>query len=513
MAYGDIPFVYGLMQEPAPAGPAAGGGLLFDPNALIESGILEVQGEPLSLTGRGVLVGFVDTGIRYELDVFRRSDGSTRIVSIWDQETDRFYMEEAINNALQSGDPRSIVPVTDELGHGTAMASVAAGSRIDEGRSYVGAAPDSGILAVKLKQAPKEVREYYLVPDNAVCYSETDIERGLQFLDEQAERLGLPLVICFGLGTNLASHTGTSTLERTINNIAVKIGRAVVICSGNEGNKQHHFTGCFNRNVFQNEIGQLRRDVEIRVSEGVEGFTLNVWGTQPYQFQFSLRSPGGETVRDIRLNMEGTSTYRFIYEKTTIYLDAERVETGSGAQLLFLRFVAPSPGIWTLTVTEEEQANYALFHVWLPIAEFLTAPVTFLEPSPYITLTDPSAAWEALGVSTYDDLNNSFYPESGRGYTRDGRVKPDLAAPGVNISTAVGKRSGSSIAAAVAAGGVAQFLQWAVTEGNLPWINSINVKNYFVRGAVRDLDIVYPSREWGYGRFSVSGVFERMAEL
>ncbi|MCM1103279.1 MAG: S8 family peptidase [Clostridium sp.] len=512
MAYGDIPFVYGLMQDTLNVG-AGGAAVPFDPNALIESGILEVQGEPLSLTGRGVLIGFVDTGIRYELDVFRRSDGTTRIVSIWDQETDRIYMEEEINDALRDANPRSIVPVTDESGHGTAMASVAAGSRVDGGRSYIGAAPDSGILVVKLKQAPREAREYYLVPNNAVCYSETEIDLGLQFLDEQAERLGLPLVICIGLGTNLSSHTGTSTLERTINRIAVKIGRAIVICSGNEGNKQHHFAGCFNRSVFQDEIGKLRRDVEIRVSEGVQGFALSVWGTQPYQFQFSLRSPGGETVRDIRPNMDGTMTYRFVYERTTLYLDAERVETGSGAQLLFLRFVAPTPGIWTLIVTEEERANYALFHAWLPIDAFLTAPVTFLEPSPYITLTDPSVAWDALGVSTYDDLNNSFYPESGRGYTRDGRVKPDLAAPGVQVSTAVGKRSGSSIAASVTAGGVAQFLQWAVTDGNLPWINSTNVKNYLVRGAVRDLDIVYPSREWGYGRLSISGVFERLAEL
>lgn len=512
MAYGDIPFVYGLMQDTLNVG-AGNAAVPFDPNALIESGILEVQGEPLSLTGRGVLVGFVDTGIRYELDAFRRSDGSTRIVSIWDQETDRIYMEEEINDALRDANPRSIVPVTDESGHGTAMASVAAGSRVDGGRSYVGAAPDSGILVVKLKQASQETREYYLVPDDAVCYGETEIDLGLQFLDEQAERLGLPLVICLGLGTNLSSHTGTSTLERTINRIAVKIGRAIVICSGNEGNKQHHFAGCFNRNVFQDEIGKLRRDVEIRVSEGVQGFTLSVWGTQPYQFQFSLRSPGGETVRDIRPNTDGTMTYRFVYEKTTLYLDAERVETGSGAQLLFLRFVAPTPGIWTLIVTEEERANYALFHAWLPIDAFLTAPVTFLEPSPYITLTDPSAAWDAIGVSTYDDLNNSFYPESGRGYTRDGRVKPDLAAPGVQVSTAIGKRSGSSIAAAVTAGGAAQLLQWAVTDDNLPWINSTNVKNYLVRGAVRDLDIVYPSREWGYGRLSISGVFERLAEL
>ncbi|MDE7238330.1 MAG: S8 family serine peptidase [Lachnospiraceae bacterium] len=291
MAYGDIPFVYGLMQNPPVAGLTGGVGGSFDPNALIESGILEVQGEPLALTGRGVLVGFVDTGIRYELDVFRQSDGSTRIAAIWDQEADRIYMEEEINNALQSESPRSIVPVTDELGHGTAMASVAAGSRVEGGRSYIGAAPDSRLLVVKLRQAPQNVREYYLVADNAVCYSETDIEQGLQFLDEQAERLGLPLVICIGLGTNLASHTGTSTLERAINSIAVKIGRAVVICSGNEGNKQHHFSGCFNRNVFQNEIGQLRRDGEIRVSEGVQGITAQRMGNAALSVPIFLEKP------------------------------------------------------------------------------------------------------------------------------------------------------------------------------------------------------------------------------
>lgn len=508
MAYGDIPFVYGLMQEPAFVGAP---GNLFDPNTLIESGILAVQQEPLSLTGRGVLIGFVDTGIRYEMNVFRRSDGGTRIVSIWDQESGRFYSEQEINEALQSDEPQSRVPVSDDLGHGTAMASVAAGSRLDGGRTFLGAAPDSRILVVKLRQAPQSVREYYLVPDGAVCYSETDITEGLTYLDEQADLLGLPLVICFGLGTNLTSHSGTSALERNLDRIGVKRGRAIVVCGGNEGNAQHHFAGRFNRGSYvSDEIGKLVRNVEIRVSEGVAGFTLSVWGSQPYQFLYTLRSPGGEMIRDIRVNENQTAVFRFVYEKATLYIDAQRVETGSGAQLLFLRFVNPGPGIWTLTVAEEEPANYALFHAWLPISAFLTAPVTFLEPSPYVTLTGPAAAWETISVSTYDDLNGSFYPESGRGYTREGRAKPDLAAPGVNVSTALGQRSGSSIAAAVTAGGAAQFLQWAVTEQNLPQINSTNVKNYFIRGALRDVDIVYPSREWGYGRLSISNVFDSM---
>lgn len=504
------PAVYGLMQETDSRFLLAGNGG-FDPNSLIQSGILEVQAPPLMLSGQNILLGFLDTGIRYELDVFRRSDGSTRIRGLWDQVNERTYTEEEINEALNSDAPYSRVPVDDPLGHGTAIASVAAGSILDEGRRFVGAAPNSGILFVKLREASQEMRNLYVIPDSAVCYDERDIEDGLEYLDRKAEELGLPLVICFSLGTNLCAHSGTSTLERALNNLALKRHRVVVTCCGNEGNKQHHFIGRFSEGLNNETLNlPLSRNVELRVSEGVEGFAMTIWGQQPYQYQFQIRSPGGEVIRDIRSETGGEVTYGFIYDRTVLRLLTQRVESGSGAQLMFLRFENPTSGIWTITVNELEYARNAVFHSWLPIQNFLTEPVVFLEPSPDVTLTCPSSAADPISVSTYDDLNNSFYPASGRGFTRDARIKPDFAAPGVNVSTILGKMTGASIAAAITSGSAALFMEWAVGQGRFPAANTTDVKNYLIRGAVRENDINYPGREWGYGRLNLGGTFRSM---
>lgn len=514
MPFGTMPIVYGLMQDGRAGefGRSTYRDMIFDPNSLIESGILEIQAPPLELQGQGILMGFLDTGIRYDMSVFRRSDGSTRILRLWDQMNDRVYEEQEINEALQTEDPYQVIPAGDENGHGTALASVAAGSRLDGGREYIGAAPGSSILFVKLREASKEQRDYFFVPDNAVCYSETDIIAALDFLDRQAEELQMPLVICFGLGTNLGAHSGNNTLERYMDLLALKERRVVINCCGNEGNKQHHFDGRFYDSINE-ALGirlPLSRRMEFRVSEGVQGFVMTLWAQQPYQYQFMIRSPGGEVIRDIRSESGGEIEYGFVYDKTVMYLETQRVEAGSGSQLLFLRFENPTSGLWSITVEELEYTRNAIFHSWLPIEAFLSAPVTFLEPSPNITLTIPSTAASPISVSTYDDLNNSFYPASGRGFTRDGRAKPDLAAPGVNVSTILGKMTGSGIAAAITAGGAALFMEWAVVQEHLPNANTIDVKNYLIRGAVRESNISYPSKEWGYGRLNLGGTFRSM---
>ena len=113
-----------------------------------------------------------------------------------------------------------------------------------------------------------------------------------------------------------------------------------------------------------------------------------------------------------------------------------------------------------------------------------------------------------IGVSTYNAENNSFYIESGRGYSRTGVIRPDFAAPGVNVPTISGAKTGSSMAAAITAGAVAQLMQWAVVEQNNEFAESIEIKNYLIRGATRSSGVAYPNREWGYGRLNIAGVFE-----
>ena len=116
-----------------------------------------------------------------------------------------------------------------------------------------------------------------------------------------------------------------------------------------------------------------------------------------------------------------------------------------------------------------------------------------------------------ITVSSYNDVNNSFYIESGRGFARNGLIKPDLAAPGVNVSTIEGMQTGSSLSGSFTAGAVAQFMQWAVVEDHRSFVTNREIKNHFIRGADRQPNIVYPSREWGFGRLNIAQVFDVMA--
>lgn len=505
----NVPKLYGLMQE---GGMLAGG---FDPNSLIASGITQIQREPLALTGRGVIICVIDTGIDYTNPAFRNPDGTSRILAIWDQTIQEGsppegfqygteYTKEAIDRALEAEDAYSVVPSRDENGHGSMMAGVAAGSRVSGGLTYQGAAPDADIVVVRLKECKQYLRDFYMVPEKVPAYQENDIMLAVQYADGFAVPFQKPVVICLGLGTSYGDHAGTAPLARYLDLVAVKRSRAVVLPGGNEGNALHHYQG---------RLGDRNGDsisVEVRVEAGNDGFIMELWGSIPDAYTVSVRSPGGETIPRIRLGVRESITYSFVYERTRVTIAGTLADPVSGEELILLRLQDPTPGIWTFQVSAVGDIHNGVFHVWLPISQFLSAPAYFLEPSPYVTMTDPSFAKNAISVSTYDSDNNSFYINSGRGFSRTGDIKPDLAAPGVNVSTIRGKSSGSSLAAAITAGAAAQFLQWAVAEENNIVVESRGIKNYLIRGASRSFDISYPSREWGYGRLNMVGTFDAL---
>lgn len=519
--YRSVPKLYGLMQMGE-----------FDPNNLIEAGILRVQREPLNLTGRGVVVCFIDTGIDYTNPVFRDETGNSRILAIWDQTVQSGtppegflygteYRREDINSALRSDSPYSIVPSRDSNGHGSALASVAVGS--DTG-DFLGAAPDADIVVVKLKECKRYLRDFYLLPENVPAYQENDIMLAVQYADSFAEQFRRPVVICLGVGTNSGDHEGNSALGDYLEAIVERPSRAVVVCGGNEGNAAHHYAGRLETNVASGQVESDRAggvalaegtqdSVEIRVGENVRGFLLEFWGNVPDRFTLSLRTPGGETIPAVRLGIQESVTYDFVYERAIVSLAGELVEPSSGEELVIIRIQDPTPGIWTIRVEALGSIYNGSFHMWLPITQFISGQVSFLEPTPYVTLTEPSMTEDVITVSTYDTTNNGFYIASGRGFTRTGRIKPDFASPGVNVSTIRGEQTGSSLAAAMTAGSVAQFLQWAVVENNDDAVSGREVKNYFIRGAARDSDLFYPNREWGYGRLDIVGVFDNMVGI
>lgn len=508
-SYYFIPRCYGLTQL------EGGSRQEFNSIALMESGILATQGQPLNLTGRNVTIGFIDTGIQYENEIFRDTAGRSRIAAIWDQtiqtgtppegfEYGSEYTNEMIQRAIESENPRAVVPSTDESGHGTAAASVAAGSRLEGERRFIGAAPECNIVMVKLKEIKPYLREYYLVPEGVPCYSETDIMQAVQYLQKFAFNLYSPLVIYLGVGTNLGDHTGSSPLARYLTAISYQKSRAIVIGGGNEGNAERHFRGEITNR-------QTQQDVEIRVGEGEKGFIMDFWGKPPYIFSASIRSPGGETIQWINPRIKGPQMFTFIFERTLLTVDYILVEPSSNSEMIRFRFENPTAGIWTVRVRGEGSMNSGVYDLWLPITQFLTDQTYFLKPDPFITLTDPAYTGRAISVTSYNDENGSLYVNAGRGFSRDEQIKPDIAAPGVNVSTILGNRSGSSIAAAITAGGVAQILQWAVVEQNDILVDSESIRNYLIRGARRDETIEYPNREYGYGLLNIEGVFRFLA--
>ena len=485
--------------------------------ALSEAGILAVQGQPLNLTGKNVTIGFIDTGIRYENEVFRDASGKSRITAIWDQtiqtgtppegfEFGSEYTNEMIQRAIDSDHPREIVPSTDEIGHGTAAASVAAGSRIVGNGQFIGAAPECNIVVVKLKEIKPYLREYYLVPEDVPCYAEADIMQAVQYLQKYAISLSRPLVIYLGVGTNLGDHTGASPLARYLTEISYQKSRAIVIGGGNEGNAERHFRG-------EITTRQPVQEVEIRVGEKEKGFIMDFWGKPPYVFVASVRSPGGETIQWINPRIKGPQTFTFVFERTRLSVDYILVEPSSNSEMIRFRFEEPTAGIWSIGIRAEGNVNSAVFDLWLPITQFLQDDTYFLKPDPYITLTDPAYTARAVCATSYNDENDSLYVNAGRGYSRDDQVKPDVAAPGVNVSSILGNRSGSSMAAAITAGGVAQILQWAVVEQKDILVDSESIRNYLVRGARRKDGVEYPNREYGYGFLNIEGVFRFLAGI
>lgn len=385
------------------------------------------------------------------------------------------------------------------------MVAAAAGSPIGNAE-FVGAAPDAQIVMVKLKEMKPYLREYYKIPEGVPCYSETDILQAIQYLQKFVRVLYSPLVVCIGLGTSIGDHAGTGTLETYINYLGRKRSRVFVVSGGNEGNSAHHYHGEIN-------VRETYQDVQLRVGENENGFIMDLWGSAPYYYNAVLRTPGGETVRWNSLRSSQPQEFNFIFDRSVIIIEYFTVEQTSGAELIRFRFINPTSGVWNIRISSEGGAEGGMFDIWLPISAFLSDNTYFLEPSPQTTVTEPGYATSAVCVTNYQASNNSIPPSSGRGYARDGQIIPDIAAPGIDVSTPFGNSDGTSISASITAGGCAQLLEWAVVEQNDILVNSISIKNYLIRGAKREDYLDFPNREWGYGLLDIAGVFRFLSGI
>lgn len=492
-----------------------------DMTTLNQAGILPVQNYPtLQLKGRGVLIGFLDSGIDYQSELFRNLDGTTRIEGIWDQtiqdgtppESFAYgseFTREMIDAALRSGDPLSLVPSVDESGHGTYAASLAAGGA-DVQQQFLGAAPEASIAVVKLKQAKNYLRNYYFILEDSVCYQETDLMLGLRYLNNLADSLGMPLVVCITCGTSLGGHVGTLPLPFLIDGYSTRANHITVAGTGNEADRRHHYYSTIEQNTGT-------ETVELRVGEGVSGFTMELWTEVPNVLSISITSPSGENTSRIPFRVGAGAEVDFLFERTKVTVDYRLLVEKSSSELVSFRFDNPAPGIWKIMVEPIFIADGS-FHIWLPVTEFLSGEVFFLESDPYTTLLNPATAAGPVVVAAYNGTTGAVSQEAGRGYTRTGSLRPDIAAPGIDVTGALpdGRfttRSGSCVAASITAGAVALMLEWLLFTEKVPGIDSFQIRSLLILGAVRPGTMDYPNREWGYGQLNLYNTFETMRLL
>ena len=458
----------------------AGGGVISS----LESG----------LTGKGVLVAVIDSGIDYFHPDFRNPDGTTRIGLLVDQDRDRIYTREEINAALETGSRTSalaLVPSTDPSGHGTAVAAIAAGNGREGNGVYRGVAYESELMVVKLG-----------TPLTDSFPRTTQLMKALDLVVRRAQDMNRPLAVNISFGNTYGSHDGTSLLETFINDMS-GIGRNVIVAgTGNEGTGAGHRAGSL-------VMGQ-EENAQLSIAPYETGMGVQLWKSYVDQFSIRLVTPSGEIIGPIDSRL-GPQTLR--YGGTQILIYYGKPSPFSRAQEVYFDFLPVrdylDSGIWTFRLTPERIVT-GRYDMWLPSRGILNPSTRFLRPVPETTLTIPSTAANVISVGAYDDSYRAYADFSGRGFTRQtGQVKPDLAAPGVDIVTA--RRgggyeavTGTSFAAPFVTGSAALLMQWGILQGNDPFLYGEKVKAYFTRGA-RHLPgyDVWPNERLGYGTLCV----------
>lgn len=496
--------------------------------ALDAAGILQVRENPaLGLDGKGVLIGFLDSGIDTTHPAFLDAAGESRIVAVWDQN----YVEENEGTARTADDlPQpyygrvygkdrlSVYGNRDATGHGTYVASVAAGSDVGD---HSGAAPAADIAMVHLKEAKPYLRQYYFIPEDATCYAENDIMFGIQFLDELARMRGQALVICMSLGCGLSSHSGNNSLALYLNDLAVAYRRCVVTATGNLAAARKHFQGVFTAEDIEEGLGKKAyRQVEVVVEEDVCGFVMEQWCLAPARYEVAIVSPSGEVHPAVGIQTAGSQIYDFPLDGTTVEVDYSFPEATAGNQLIYYRFTKPAQGIWRIRVYSEN-GQPGEFHMYLPGQALTCGRIYFLASNPDTTIMNPANANRVLTIAGYNAVENAILLESGRGYTIDRRIKPDLAAPGYAVEGAVAgrgnfpaearyeRRTGTSGAVAIASGAAALYLQWCDRRQDT-LVNTTQVKIFLIRGARAIPGDLYPNRQWGYGALDLYESFRRI---
>ena len=465
--------------------------------------IQSVQTGAEGLTGKGILMGIVDSGADYFHPDFRNEDGSSRILYLWDQgipgrppagyTRGTEYTKEEIDEALALGENqgRRFVPSMDTSGHGTAVLGIAAGNGRASGGVNRGVAYESDLLVVKMG-----------IPGENSFPRTTELIQGIDYLMRKALEMNRPLVINLSFGNNYGSHRGDSLLENYIDTVAA-MGRVVIVTgTGNNGSQPWHAGGI---------LEQGKRE-EIQLAVGAFEPTLNVqlWKDYEDEMEIYLQSPSGEQIGPL---FERLGSQRHRLENTDLLIYYGKPGPYQLSQEIYIDFIPVGnyvdSGVWKI-VLGGKRVRSGQYFLWLPGGNVLNRGTGFYFPRAVGTLTIPSTAGKVISVGAYDSRLNAYADFSGRGSQYLPHQKPDLVAPGVNITAPIpgggyAAVTGTSFAAPFVSGSAALLMEWGIVRENDPYLYGEKVKAYLRRGARAVGGIEeYPNVEVGWGSLCIS---------
>lgn len=438
----------------------------------------------LQLTGRGVLIGIVDSGVDYRHPAFLTADGKSRILRLWDQSipgnppegyaTGTEYTNEEINEALSLSvqEGRRLVPSEDGSGHGTAVLGVAAGSDFSRGAVNRGVAYESDLLVVKMG-----------IPRQDSFPRTTELMQGVDYLVRQAIRLGRPIALNLSFGNNYGSHRGDSLLETYLDNVSGMGKNVICVGMGNNGNDALH-TG---EKLSPGEI----QEIELGVGAFEPTLNVQLWKNYEDEMEIYLEHPAGERVGPL---FETLGAQRWQAGNTELLIYYGKPAPYHVTQEIYVDFLPQDEktpyvdsGVWKIILAARNIKNGEYF-LWLPGGKTLNPGTAFYLPRPQGTLTIPATARRVISVGAYDARQNTYADFSGRGCRALPYPKPDLAAPGVDIYAprpggGYAAFTGTSFSTPFVTGAAALLMEWGITRRNDPYLYGEKLKAYLRRGA------------------------------
>ena len=486
-----------------------------------------------TLTGKGTVIAILDSGVDYTHPDFRNTDGSTRILAYWDQSLPFIHNHFSINNPYNLGIifseedlnqlltgannfsffdsststalgtvAESLSPSEDISGHGTHIAGICAGNgRVSNGKNQ-GAAPESSLIVVKLKNDASSVYSDY-----------ANLMMAVDFAVRFTNSLSLPLSINISYGSNDGSHTGNSLLELFMEQVSFYGKNIISVATGNEGRTRRHSSLNIGSSLTKSSH---KKSLSFTIAPGERSLYLEIWQVFADDFSYELLAPSGSQ----SFTFPATpGIYTYMIADTTIYLTINNPTPYQPFRQYFLSFspntsFIPS-GTWTLRITSIPTGKIidGRLQFWLPSKDATNSATGFTTPSSDMTFTIPSTASSVISVSGYDSSLDIFASFSGQGFSNTMHTKPDLCAPAVNIlSTAPGGgytiQTGTSMASPFVAGAAALLMQYGIVQGNDPFLYGEKLKAYLWKSA-RALPAFseYPNEKVGWGALCVKNTF------